>query len=328
MNPGEQVYEENQSGDVEARLAKLEREWATAKLNLLEPTLIRPGILQFGSNKMRLNLTGIDATATDSGDALASVPTGIRHRWYKEGFDGDVIAELAGGYSTPGANVFSHAVLRAFVDGFDAGSAKIGAWNETDNHWETLLAVQNIDGSMLSLGDWISSAVTPVFTITRTDDDNYNILLRQGGVLAAFGGSLPVTIIDAQGDLIAGTADNTAARVAFPGLTGYYLKSYTSASTGMAWGSLLDVTNQTGTYSANAGEFVRCSGTFTVTLPTSPASGSVIVVKNSGTGTVTVARGGANTISGGTTGMTSFILGPGDAANFTYYSVGTEWQVW
>ena len=55
------------------------------------------------------------------------------------------------------------------------------------------------------------------------------------GILEA--NELPDTIIDAKGDLIVGSADNTATRLAVGGTDGHILKVDSSTTTGLAWGA-------------------------------------------------------------------------------------------
>lgn len=62
----------------------------------------------------------------------------------------------------------------------------------------------------------------------------------------AAGGGIPETIINAKGDLIAGTANDTAARVAV-GTNGQYLKADSAQTAGVAWDTLTasDVSDST-----------------------------------------------------------------------------------
>jgi len=63
----------------------------------------------------------------------------------------------------------------------------------------------------------------------------------------------------------------------------------------------LDIKSKTATYAILAGdEYIRCNGTFTVTLPAATGSGDAYIVANVGTGTITVATTGGDTISGTT----------------------------
>lgn len=89
---------------------------------------------------------------------------------------------------------------------------------------------------------------------------------------------------------------------------------------------------KTTTYTAAVGEFVPCdatSGGFTVTLPTAPADGSVVTVKktDSGSNTVTVARGGSDVfnVAAGATSMS--ITKQDQAQRYVYKSSGAIWYV-
>ncbi len=60
----------------------------------------------------------------------------------------------------------------------------------------------------------------------------------------------------------------------------------------------LTITSKTATYAILASdEYIRCNGTFTVTLPSTTGSGDVYFIANVGTGTITVAVTGADTIN-------------------------------
>ncbi len=83
-------------------------------------------------------------------------------------------------------------------------------------------------------------------------------------------------------------------------------------------------TAQTGTYSATVNDrVIDCtSGTFSVTIPLAANNtGRLFTIRNSGSGTITVARSGSNTISG----QTSITL-PGKGS-MDIVSDGTNWHV-
>jgi len=63
----------------------------------------------------------------------------------------------------------------------------------------------------------------------------------------------------------------------------------------------LNITSVDDTYVVLASdEYIRCDGTFTVTLPATTGSGDVYFIANVGTGTITVATTGGDTINGTT----------------------------
>lgn len=133
----------------------------------------------------RLTPDGMELIAEDSGDEFASIPNAAFIRWFKDAFGGSPTGEIASGYSTPGVFEFSTAVLRAFIDGFDAANAKVGVWNIASNHWDTLLAIQNLDPALaqLQLSSWIGGVLTPLLALTGSGDDFY-LALRRDGALA------------------------------------------------------------------------------------------------------------------------------------------------
>jgi len=81
-------------------------------------------------------------------------------------------------------------------------------------------------------------------------------------------GAVPINAllntIDAKGDLIAGTADNTVGRLAV-GTDGYFLKANSSTSTGLAWAaipsvSILDDVGDVTITSASSGQVLQWNG--------------------------------------------------------------------
>ena len=86
--------------------------------------------------------------------------------------------------------------------------------------------------------------------------------------------SSPFNVIDAKGDLIAGTADNTVAKLSV-GTNGYFLKANSSTSTGLAWAaipsvSILDDVGDVTITSISTGQFLKWDGSAWVnaTIPT------------------------------------------------------------
>jgi hypothetical protein len=80
----------------------------------------------------------------------------------------------------------------------------------------------------------------------------------------------------------------------------------------------------TGTYTVSANDYlIDCtSNTFTVSLPTAVGiDGKIYIVKNSGSGTITVDPNGSQTIDGALTKT----LSPGDVLQIT--SDGTNWKI-
>lgn len=170
----------------------------------------------------------------------------------------------------------------------DGANAKIGVWDESTGDWSMGLSVQD------------SPAVGDLVTIFKTSTGQ--------------------------------TVTTSYAIFTFSGTTDGYLSLLRGGSQKqvLVVGDVatLAINNQTSGVTAAVNDYVRCSGTFTVTLPSAPANNSIIVVKNNGTGVITVARGGSDTIFTAVAAQTSYTLAPGESTNLIYYTTGTEWSVW
>jgi len=83
---------------------------------------------------------------------------------------------------------------------------------------------------------------------------------------------------------------------------------------------------KTANYTAAINEFVNCtSGTFTVTLPTAASvAGQSIIVKNSGTGTITINTTSSQTMDGGASGSITIAT---QYNSLTFVSDGANWLV-
>ena len=88
--------------------------------------------------------------------------------------------------------------------------------------------------------------------------------------------------------------------------------------------NVFTIASKTDTYVILASdEYIRCNGTFTVTLPAATGSGSPYIVKNVGSGTITVAATGSDLIDGAASVTLSSMVRYGfiDAAAATWDSV-------
>jgi hypothetical protein len=113
----------------------------------------------------------------------------------------------------------------------------------------------------------------------------------------------------AKGDILVASGASTPAAVTV-GANGTFLKADSGQSSGVIWANPTAALSWTyleksTTYTANAGEFIVCSGaSFTVTLPDAAANaGLVIATAHAGTSLTqvyTIGRTGANTIEGAT----------------------------
>jgi len=137
--------------------------------------------------------------------------------------------------------------------------------------------------------------------------------------------------IEAKGDLLVGTADNTYDNVTV-GANNTVLVADSGQTAGVKWASTVGVwtvaglrvgyTAKTGAYTATTSDDVIevTSGTFTLDLPASnTCTGKTLKVKNSGTGVVTVDGNSAETVEG----VATFPLGPGSYVEIT--STGSAW---
>lgn len=83
-------------------------------------------------------------------------------------------------------------------------------------------------------------------------------------------------------------------------LTSRWVQKFVEVSTSVSGSASFSYQAKTANYTAIIGEIVNCtSGTFTVTLPTAVSvAGQCVVVKNSGTGTISIATTSSQTIDG------------------------------
>lgn len=104
-----------------------------------------------------------------------------------------------------------------------------------------------VDGTTVAGTSYLLTAQRSVANgVAGLDADGDVINAAGDKVGEAAGGGIPETIIDAKGDLIAGTAANTAARLP-AGTDGQYLKAASGETTGLQWDTLTsaDITDST-----------------------------------------------------------------------------------
>jgi hypothetical protein len=149
------------------------------------------------------------------------------------------------------------------------------------------------------------------------------------GVVAVANGGTGDSSLTPYAVMTGGTTSTGAMQqVSGVGTTGQILTS-NGASALPTWAapvSSYNYTAKTGTYSAVANDLVDCtSGTFTVTLPTAASiSGQRIMVKNSGTGVITINTTSAQTIDGLASGK---ILLATQTDSLVVISDGSNWKV-
>ena len=301
MATPEEINQTNETGDFEARLKKLENEWQLALDNLLWPALIGPGRLRFGANKDQLDNFGMQiATAGANTEAIFFVYQLVNDP------TAETTVSLLQGFANP----------TGFAGSPWSSLKHISQAGTTIATIQTQVEAFGADTAGVSLIG-VAGATTASMILTAADDqadgsvEISNAILVLGYFTSAptgYTGTLPDGAVwyDTGTDKFYGRANGVTIDLGSAGTV---------------------ITNQTGTYSAVVGDFVRCSGTFTVTLPSAPAVNSEVWVKNAGTGTITVARGGSDTMFEFTSGLTTVTLAPGEARGFKYYASGTEWQV-
>jgi hypothetical protein len=170
-------------------------------------------------------------------------------------------------------------------------------------------------GGSLTVQDENSNVGTAV---TQIDFQGAGVTAASGTgevVVTVPGETLPVTIIDAKGDLIAGTAADTAARLAV-GTNGQVLTADSTQSTGVKWAtpsggsSVKEATFKIAgvlTTGVGATKLWNDSGaTWTIssiraTVETAPSGGSVVVDVNKNGTTLFTTQGNRPTISTGNT---------------------------
>lgn len=161
------------------------------------------GYVEFAGTA-RISGDGFGMVATDSGDALGSIPTGAAMEWFKDAFTGNKVGEIGAGYSTPSPYTLHNVVMRAMAN-IDGANAKVGVWDESTGDWAMGIAVQDSP----ALGDLVSIFKTSsgqtvqtsyaVFTFTSTTDA-FLSLLRGGTarqVVVRGGGSTLTIATDA-----------------------------------------------------------------------------------------------------------------------------------
>lgn len=112
-------------------------------------------------------------------------------------------------------------------------------------------------------------------------------------------------------------------------IDGYPQDNIRGLSGGANTGDGLTYIARTTTYPAVAGDLVGCSGTFTVTLPdASDNPDAVIAVVNNGSGTITIARTGADTIGLATSQTLNPSGGAAQGDSMTFHSDGiSNWII-
>ena len=216
-------------------------------------------------------------------------------------------------------------------------------WNGTTSSWGGITSAvsssrwsKTAAGGETTLNGADNNSVTLSYTVGYEQVYLNGVLLSRGGDYTASTGSsitgltalsagdiaevlswtpysvsnaLVTTVVDAKGDLLAGTANDTVGRLAV-GTNGQYLVADSAETTGIKWATLsavstldLTINAQTGTtytlVSGDANKLVTLSnaGAITLTLPPSIfTAGQQIHIARMGAGGVTLAQGSGVTI--------------------------------
>lgn len=127
--------------------------------------------------------------------------------------------------------------------------------------------------------------------------------LNTSGAIKATNNGIPETLIDAKGDLIAGTADNTAARVAV-GANNTVLVANSAATPGVNWSATLAGLTLTAPTFTGAVDEARRASTYVYTAWDPSSSGAVTNASNSSAATSTATNYITVANSSGTTTWT------------------------
>jgi hypothetical protein len=128
----------------------------------------------------------------------------------------------------------------------------------------------------------------------------------------AIANALVTTVVDAKGDLLAGTANDTVGRLAV-GTNGQYLVADSAETTGLKWATLptsdLTINAKTANYTLVAGDVnklitVSDAGTLTITVPSGVfTTGQQVNIQRIGAGAVQIRNNGTSVLT--STGATS-----------------------
>jgi hypothetical protein len=239
--------------------------------------------------------------------------------------------------STAGKLVFASAAGSTPLQITSGGAADYWLRSDATGNagWQTYGALTKTDDTnvTLTLGGTPTKALLAATSLTLGWTGTLSVArggTGGGSATAGFDNLSPLTTL---GDTLYhdGThnvrlAGNTTATKKFLSQTGNgSISAAPSWSTIPASGLSYSYVAVTGTYSVLASDYYidATSGTFTITLPTAVgASGQTFVIKNSGTGVVTVATTGGQTIDGGSTAVLQVRY-----VSITVVSDGSNWKV-
>ena len=137
-----------------------------------------------------------------------------------------------------------------------------------------------LNGVLLVRGsDYVATSGTSIASLTAlTASDILEVLVFSPFVIA---NAVDQTLVDAKGDIIVGTADNTVTRVAV-GSNGKFLTADSTQTSGVAWTTVSTIPFASSSTTSNItlvawnNYFVDTSSARTLTLPASPSLGDEI----------------------------------------------------
>ena len=137
-----------------------------------------------------------------------------------------------------------------------------------------------LNGVLLVRGsDYVATSGTSIASLTAlTASDILEVLVFSPFVIA---NAVDQTLVDAKGDIIVGTADNTVTRVAV-GTNGQFLTADSTQTSGVAWTTVSTIPFASSSTTSNItlvawnNYFVNTSAARTLTLPASPSLGDEI----------------------------------------------------
>jgi hypothetical protein len=302
----------------------------TLTLGAITPTSVNGNTFTLGTGTLTLSTFTLTVGGTSSINGIFSGTSSGTNT-------GDQTITLTGeatgsGTGSFGVTLTNSAVIGKVLTGYVSGS---GVISPTDS---ILSAIQKLNGNISALITGVSSvsgttnrisvsptsgavivdisatyigqsSITTLGTITTGVWNGTTIAIANGGTgqttaLSAFNALSPLTT---KGDLIVYDATNNS-RLGV-GIDGTVLTADSTQTLGVKWSAPTAITTypytaKTTTYVITSTDFsIDCtSGTFTVTLPTAVGiTGKVYVITNSGTGIITLAANGAETITGSNT---------------------------
>jgi hypothetical protein len=202
------------------------------------------------------------------------------------------------------------------------GGTRAAAVSAATTYAQALLAATDAASASSATGLQVGSALLSALTA-----------LASGGLVARTGSGTVAarTLTAGSGKVSVSNGDGVAGDPTVDVVESALTVSNMGGVLGFAHGGAVQPTAvKTSAYTAAVGELVRTDTTsapFAVTLVAAPADGALIEIEDTtgvwGTNNLSVARGGSDTINGGTSNL---VLTGGRRVNFRYRSATTDWR--